>query len=115
MTTTINALRVDTDGTPKAILIDKDKFLDDMYRELECRLVECVSIAQGLDMWVDEEFLYADKQINNVASHLSQRPIMGSVVFLGIDNVEGESISLDKVVAERLLLLCATSIAVEQI
>lgn len=58
MRKSIRALRLDADGnlTPTSLEEDaRGTHLEALYQNIGCDLVECVSLRDDLDMWVDEE------------------------------------------------------------
>ncbi len=88
------------------------KTLEGLYEAIGCRFVDVVRVAPPqLDMWIDDEGLYAFEAMPNVlAEHivstvtrqrLVQR-IVGAVVFAAT-NDEGETVSLDQRMVEDLL------------
>lgn len=59
-------------GAVSIIEVDDDDRLRSMYAWLECRAVDRVELAEGLDMWLDDEGrIVADPQINPVATALA--------------------------------------------
>jgi hypothetical protein len=78
--------------TMKAILIDCEAKtvteidvngkLDSMYASLGCDMVECVQLAKGVDLWVDEEGLCKGRTKGFMLKTFAQ-PIMGNGLILG--------------------------------
>lgn len=77
--------------------------LASMYELLECRTVECVSLTDNIDLWVDEEFVYT-QQAPNLELTLTavmlgwpgQHLIKGKGLFLSVNYEEGETIALNE-------------------
>jgi hypothetical protein len=69
-----------------------------LYEQIGCSTVDCVRLADGLDMWVDDEGLYTS-EVNWLATMLAHtfgflgEAIYGDVV-LADGNSEGETIAL---------------------
>jgi len=91
----------------KAILIDVeakevreievDGKLDSMYASLGCELVECVRLAKGVDLWVDEEGL-CKSLTKGFMLKGAEQPIMGNGLILG--NTRGGD-SADAIVSAK--------------
>lgn len=69
-----------------------------MRRHLECRLVDCVSLTNRMDMWIDDEGLHA-RPVNQAATVLARRYGLtwqhyhGPALVCGV-NSRGDSIDL---------------------
>jgi Domain of unknown function (DUF3846) len=69
-----------------------------MREHLDCQLVDCVSLTQHLDMWIDDEGLFT-QPVNPAASLLARRygitwqDFHGPVLLCGV-NADGDSIDL---------------------
>ncbi len=77
----------ETPGCPVQIGYNPDRgmTLQDMYRELDCDLVQVVlsPAFQGVALWCDEEaLLKADPELNLRASILAGQPIYGPVLVV---------------------------------
>lgn len=62
-------------------------------------LIEPVDLTPTLTMYVNEEFLYSGQEVNPIASHLFRSAgadynILGSVIFTGGVDEEGETVGL---------------------
>ena len=78
---------ITTPGCPVQIGYDHDRgmTLKDMYRELDCHLVEVVlsPCFPGVAVWCDEEaLLKADPELNLRASIIAGQPIYGPVLVV---------------------------------
>lgn len=79
-----------------------------MYKAIGCERVDVVRLTDRLDMWVDDEFLYNQKEINEPATALARsfglthQPYMGPVVICSWDE-HGNSIDLTRDQALALL------------
>lgn len=67
---------------------------------LNCRCADVVRLAQGLDMWVDDEgLMVAEPMVNEVATRIARaygfgfQPYVGPVLFASVDD-EGETVGL---------------------
>lgn len=88
---------------------DEGSCLQTLYDKIGCNLVDCVEIANGIDMWVDDEgALKSSRRLNHIATALrtlfwanneattipvNYPPLHGVAVLLGHDE-EGNSIDL---------------------
>lgn len=101
----ITGLLLTEDGELKEVIVKGDgrgSHIDSMYRHLNCRTVDCVRLPHfGIDMWVDDEFIYADSQQNLELSLTAvslgwtgRHIIKGSGLFLAVNSRTGESVSL---------------------
>lgn len=61
--------------------------LEDLYRLLGCRLVECVSLSKGTDLWIDEEGLLAEPEH---AFSIGDSLFAGNGLLTGGPNANGE-------------------------
>lgn len=107
MNTSITGLRVTTDGevSPVTIPYLEERgiaSLERMYELIDCRIVECVTLWESIDMWADEEgLLTGSPLLNPLATTLASvssrffRPIVGNVLILGSNEVTGDTLSLD--------------------
>lgn len=90
-------LRLDPDGTLSWITIDRDHFLDGVYKAIGCDWVENVRLPGGIWAIVDEagKMKNPPQPVNPLASRLYPGtaygdPLVGPVVFARIDLVDGE-------------------------
>lgn len=102
-------LRIQVDGAIDKVEIPKvnGTLLHGLYAAIGCQLVECVRLTDTVDMWIDEEGLYTarpNRVATAVAHHFQQdvppqwrQTYHGTVVFLGISQATGVSLSLDGV------------------
>lgn len=108
------ALVVDPDGDfryehlPAA---SDQALLDALYRVIGCVTVDCVRLADDLDMWLDDEALVTDPPaaVNSPATlvafgHglLHQRVYYGTAVFFGGHDEAGVPVALGGAAAERV-------------
>ena len=62
--------------------------LSPLYREIECDMVERVSLGKNLELWIDEEGMFTEKNAFYLTSYLS--PIKGNAI-LAQYNYKGET------------------------
>ena len=107
----MRALRLDVDGTLSALDLaaDEDGYvLDGLYRAIGCALVDCVRLAPGIDMWIDDEgLLIAEPQWNCAATVLVhafdyRTTIAGHVVLTGGADEEGNCRGLSELAARKV-------------
>jgi hypothetical protein len=89
--------------SPVFIEEEDGSHLTALYRELEARTVDVISLSHGIDLWVDDEgLLVSEPQINVFMEYLiaaltggrlTQR-LVGTGVFLAT-NEEGNTVSLN--------------------
>lgn len=66
---------------------------------LNCRLMDCVALAKGLDMWISDEGIIDGEPVNRVATKLAIRyglivqPYFGPALICGV-TAHGRSIDL---------------------
>ena len=91
-------LRLDPSGELSWITIDRDHFLEGLYEAIGCQWVENVRLLGGFCAIVDEVGKIKDppQPVNPLASRLYPGtaygdPLVGPVVFVRIDLVDGES------------------------
>lgn len=75
-----------------------ERFLDFCYREIGCDCIDRVSVARGLDFWVDDEGMYTQK-LNVAGTALAMvlgyhSFLYGNIVVSGIDYDKGETLSV---------------------
>lgn len=86
----------------------KDAFLHELYRLIDCRNVDVISLTATIDMWVDDEgLIVGEPEPNYVASGIMHRLgreglIFGNVVFSGGPNADGDSQPLDPLVEQAI-------------
>lgn len=79
------------------VSLSKDFGLEEMYKHIQCDMVDVVEIAEGIDIWVDDNGLF--KPGNTVLEYkLKDNPeltvhLAGKALFLSSDD-EGNSIGL---------------------
>ena len=79
------------------VSLPKDFGLEEMYEHIQCDMVDVVEIAEGIDIWVDDNGLF--KPGNTVLEYkLKENPeeplqLAGNALFLSSDD-EGNSIGL---------------------
>jgi len=97
---TVRALRVSPRGELTDVLLPEDTRaqLAAMYRQMDCALVEPVSLSESLTMWCDEEgFLTARPEVNLCATGVAARrgitgqPYAGTVLFTGAADEQGRT------------------------
>lgn len=104
------------EGPVAPVSIRADHLLDDLYREMRCKMVEVVPLNAGIDIWCDEEaHLAAAPQPNRVwlvrrRSGIVRWPIFGHAVVLGRteDGTKSRSLTLDEA-DEALVRVMATN------
>ena len=78
----------------KEVEIEKENFLEDCYKLIGCRMVECVGGIpnEQHDLWVDEEgWFNEDNDFFTIEGY--PQPIRGNGIILGIDRDSFESSS----------------------
>jgi hypothetical protein len=117
-------LRVAKDGTARRVPLVVDEYgspVGMLCEQIGCRLVQLVTLAGGLELWLDEEalvFLDLDDRaavtaaVNPVATMIASRtarlrqPIFGIAVFLGGDGESSAGLSVEQLdELERLVAL----------
>ena len=76
--------------------------LDDMLSNLECEMVERIPIANGVDLWLDEE-----GQLNNASERVGHFNL-GTWQFVGkglicLYNLEGDSLAMNEATADEII------------
>jgi hypothetical protein len=66
--------------------------LKDMYRLIDCDLVECVSYGRDLDIWVDEEGLLKDNDKGFFMVPSYPQPLKGNGLLTGGVDAEGKTL-----------------------
>lgn len=118
------ALRVAKDGTAQRVPLVLDEYgspVGMLCDQIGCHLVQLVTLAGGLELWLDEEarvFLDIDDRaavaaaVNPVATMIATRtaplrqPIFGVAVFLGGDGESSTGLSVEQLdELERLVAL----------
>lgn len=101
MTEPLRTLTVDVDGGIHARTV-KGSTLQHFYAEIGCHTVDCVGLAADLDMWLDDEGLLVEEpRINHGATAIAAmygktfQPYVGTVVFTGGVDDEGNTLGLD--------------------
>jgi hypothetical protein len=67
--------------------------LKDMYRLIDCDLVECVSYGKDLDVWVDEEGLLKNDGKGFFMLPSYPQPLKGNGLLTGGVDEDGETVS----------------------
>lgn len=67
------------------------KNLIDMYRLIDCDIVECVSYGKDADVWVDEEGLLKNDDKGFFMLHTYPQPIKGNGLITGGCDDEGST------------------------
>lgn len=101
MTNTLQALRIDPDGTAHAVTLTQSED-GSTLRSLQAQVggfIDVVSLAEDLDMWVNDEGLVLGLSLNPVGSVIAagygaRQPYVGPVVFTGGPDNEGSTQSL---------------------
>jgi hypothetical protein len=90
--------------------VNPDETLRSMYLHLDCRSVDVVRLAEGLDMWIDDEGLY-NSTVNILATGvareygLTHQPYFGKALLLS-NTSKGETIGLsDETIAFQIEML----------
>lgn len=94
------AVKVNTDETVEHVELGPD-ILAGMYRHIGCDTVDCVALADGVDMWVDDEGAFRTPDaINRAATELAAmfrgratQPYWGPVLITG-SNPHGETLEM---------------------
>lgn len=83
-TVLVGVIRADDEMPPERHYFDRDKpLLPEVYRLIDCDLVEVVRPgAGGVLALVDEEGLLRGKPLNEIASLMLGRPIVGDVAIV---------------------------------
>jgi hypothetical protein len=124
------ALRVAKDGTVQRVPLVFDEYgspVGMLCEQIGCRLVQLVTLDDGLELWLDEEalvFIDLDDraavaaEVNPVATMIASRsgplrqPIFGVAVFLGGDGESSAGLSVEQLgELERLVALSAVVMA----
>jgi len=79
------------DETITEVEIKKGNVLKDMYKHIDCRCVDRVSINDHDDIWVDDEGLLSLQEESKFFSY-SGSVLAGNGLILGVDG-EGNSVS----------------------
>lgn len=94
------ALVIHPDGTLYEVNLRPGRTHRELMREhLDCRAADVVALTDKLDMWIDDESLYAHP-VNPLATLLARhhgftwQPYHGPVLLCSVDD-EGRSIDLD--------------------
>jgi len=112
---TVRALRVSPRGELAEVSLPEDTRaqLAAMYRQMDCALVEPVSLSESLTMWCDEEgFLTARPEVNLCATGVAARrgithqPYAGTVLFTGAADAAGRIRELSRDQALELRREC---------
>lgn len=123
-------LRVAKDGTATRVPLALDEYgspVGMLCEQIGCQLVQLVTLAGGLELWLDEEalvFLDVDDRaavaaaVNPVATMIASRtaplrqPVFGVAVFLGGDGESSAGLSAEQLdELERLVALSAETMA----
>jgi hypothetical protein len=94
-----NALVVNTDGTYSTLDVETE-FLSKMQNAVD-GLIEAIDLSDNLTMWVNEEFLFRGSfEPNLLGTAMYQSVgggsvILGTIVFTGGTDSEGETLGLD--------------------
>lgn len=110
MTKTVTVVRVGVNGHAGVLTLPTEDGQDvgpALRAALQCRTFDVVRLAPGLDMWIDDEGLFAeDPAVNRVATRIARshglcwQPYVGTVVFASNDGQgETQSLSDDQVAA----------------
>lgn len=88
-------------SSKRGILIDVAKLnvfevefdgLDDMYRLIDCDMVECVSLNRNTDLWVDEEGLLKNDGKGFFFYAGREEPLKGNGLITGGVDEDGETL-----------------------
>lgn len=101
----ITGLLLTEEGELTEVIVKGDgrgSHIDSMYEHIKCRNVDCIGLPTGIDLWVDDEFIYAESLPNLELSLTAitlgwpgRHIIKGNGLFLSIKPSTGESISLN--------------------
>lgn len=93
-------------------LVTARSILEALYDQIGCTTVDVVALSPEIDMWVDDEGALKPRvRVNQLASYIATRfdlPFqlyVGTVVFSGGPNTEGNATPLGKSARVRLLAL----------
>ncbi len=101
----IKALRIGVDGDVRQVALQSDGHmghLHAMYREIDCRTVECIGLTEDLDLWVDEEGkLKSEWEVNLGATALLRRRgipdlVAGNALLTGGADDEGNTLGISE-------------------
>ncbi len=103
-------------GPVAPVSIREDHWLEDLYREMRCSMVQIVVLAPGIDLLCDEEARFANPlQPNRVwlarrCNAIVRWPMFGDVVVLGRteDGTRSRSLTLDEA-DEAIVRVMATN------
>ena len=101
-----DALVVNADGTYSMLDVETE-FLSKMQTAVD-GLIQPVDITDTITMWVNEEFLFRDSFEPNLLGTAMYQSIggdgliMGTIVFTGGTDSDGETLGLDSYEVERL-------------
>lgn len=102
----IKGLLLTEEGELTEVVVKGDargSHIDSMYEHIKCGNVDCIGLPNSdIDLWVDDEFIYADSLPNLELSLTAitlewhgRYIIKGNGLFLGINHDTGESVSLN--------------------
>ena len=103
----MNAVCIDTDGTTCITDLGREPLIG-LYKAIDCTTVDVVRLAPDLHMWVDDEGMLKEADVNLVATVIADalgrggQPYYGGVVFTGGADEEGET---QPISAERAAML----------
>lgn len=123
-------LRVAKDGSALRVPLVLDEYgspVGMLCEQIGCRLVQLVTLAGGLELWLDEEawvFLDTDDRaavaaaVNPVATMIAGRtarlrvPVLGVAVFLGGDGENSAGLSVEQLDELERLVALSTEVVV---
>ncbi|HDA6121890.1 TPA: DUF3846 domain-containing protein [Enterococcus faecium] len=84
--------------------IEEKDFLEQLYSALNCELVEVISLAPEIDLWVDEESLLhsGEKLSTSIYSGSKEMNIVGNIAIFSHDS-EGNTASLTPEMFDNIL------------
>lgn len=110
--TTIEGVLIRTNGVAEVVEFPSDDFLVNCYELLNCTRVDCFSATDSIDIWIDDDGMYDDQEINTWLMRLTvalahkplRQPLYGNGLLVGFNEL-GETISLTQEQIQSALAL----------
>jgi len=106
--TRIAAAVITSDFRITEVELDAAHTLDELYRLIQCRWVDVVALDKNVDMWIDDEGMYANDEPNWATTTIAHafgfvaQPYFGTAVFTGGVDEDGNSTPLDPQSLQKL-------------
>lgn len=112
MNPTIEGVLIKAGGIAEVVEFPADEFLPRCQVLIGATTVDCFSISRDIDVWVDDDGMYADREVNTslmmlviaISKKSLKQPLYGDALMVGF-NKEGDSISLSQDQIELILTL----------